>query len=67
MNDFRIKIKWLREEQRKRERTLENLREEIRREEHKLILLDRSIQKIREDIGELKSTIDYLRREFLKP
>ncbi|MBR0260495.1 MAG: hypothetical protein IJQ85_01745 [Selenomonadaceae bacterium] len=69
MNDFNFKskIKQLREEQSERERTLENLHEEILREEHKLILLERNMEKIRRDIRELNQTIDYLRRKFLKP
>ena len=69
LNDFNFKskIKQLREEQSERERTLENLHEEILREEHKLILLERNMEKIRRDIRELNQTIDYLRRKFLKP
>ena len=42
-------------------------REQIQREERKLILLDRNMEKIRHDIRELKETIEYMRREFLKP
>ena len=64
MDDLKIKIQRLREDQHKRERTLDNLREEIRREEHKLILLERSMEEIRRDIRELKSTIEYLREKF---
>ena len=62
-----IDLKKIRIEQKNRERAIENLREQIRREEHKLILLDRSIEKIRQDIQELKETINYLRYKFLKP
>ena len=62
-----IDLKKIRIDQKNRERAIENLREQIRREEHKLILLDRSIEKIRQDIQELKETINYLRYKFLKP
>ncbi|MBQ6006372.1 MAG: hypothetical protein IJT57_04780 [Selenomonadaceae bacterium] len=62
-----IDLQKIRIDQKNRERAIENLREQIRREEHKLILLDRSIEKIRQDIQELKETINYLRYKFLKP
>ena len=62
-----IDLHKIRIDQKNRERAIENLREQIRREEHKLILLDRSIEKIRQDIQELKETINYLRYKFLKP
>lgn len=67
MNDIKARIKELHAEQRERERYLKNLSEQIEREERKLILIDKSMEKIRQDIRELKSTIAYLRREFLKP
>ena len=64
MNDIKARIRELRAEQRDRERYNKNVREQIEREERKLILLDRSIEKIRQDIRELKSTIAYLRENF---
>ena len=64
MNDIKARIRELRAEQRDRERYNKNMREQIEREERKLILLDRSIEKIRQDIRELKSTIIYLREKF---
>ncbi len=67
MNDIKKRIRELHAEQRDRERYNKNMREQIEREERKLILLDRSIEKLRGDIRELKGTIAYLRQEFLKP
>lgn len=67
MNDIKKRIRELHAEQRDRERYNKNMREQIEREERKLILLDRSIEKLRGDIRELKGTIAHLRQEFLKP
>ena len=64
MNDIKARIQELRAEQRDRERYNKNMREQIEREERKLILLDRSMEKIRQDIRDLKSTIRYLRENF---
>ena len=67
MDDIKTKIQRLHLEQQEREHVIKNLREQIQREERKLILLDRNMEKIRHDIRELKETIEYMRREFLKP
>lgn len=64
MNDIKARIRELRAEQRDRERYNKNVREQIEREERKLILLERNMEKIRQDIRELKSTIQYLRERF---
>ena len=64
MNDIKARIKELHAEQRERERYIKNLGEQIEREERKLILLDRDMEKIRKDIRELKSAIIYLRETF---
>lgn len=64
MNDIKARIRELRAEQRDRERYNKNMREQIEREERKLILMDREMEKIRQDIRELKSTIRYLRENF---
>ena len=64
MNDIKARIRELRAEQRDRERYNKNMREQIEREERKLILLERSMEKIRQDIRDLKSTIQYLRENF---
>lgn len=64
MNDIKARIQELHAEQRERERYNKNLGEQIEREERKLILLDRNMEKIRQDIRELKSTIRYLRENF---
>ena len=64
MNDIKSRIQELRAEQRELERYNKNMREQIEREERKLILLDRSMEKIRQDIRDLKSTINYLRENF---
>ena len=64
MNDIKARIQELRAEQRDRERYNKNMREQIEREERKLILMDREMEKIRQDIRDLKSTINYLRENF---
>ena len=64
MNDIKARIQELRAEQRDRERYNKNVREQIEREERKLILMDREMEKIRQDIRDLKSTINYLRENF---
>ncbi|MBD3878862.1 MAG: hypothetical protein SR1Q5_04155 [Quinella sp. 1Q5] len=64
MNNIKARIRELRAEQRDRERYNKNMREQIEREERKLILLERSMEKIRQDIRDLKSTIQYLRENF---
>ena len=64
MNDIKARIRELRAEQRDRERYNKNLGEQIEREERKLILMDREMEKIRRDIRDLKSTIIYLRETF---
>ncbi|MBR6711512.1 MAG: hypothetical protein IKI76_00775 [Selenomonadaceae bacterium] len=64
MNDIKSRIRELRAEQRDRERYNKNVREQIEREERKLILMDREMEKIRQDIRDLKSTIRYLRENF---
>ena len=64
MNDIKARIRELRAEQRERERYNKNLGEQIEREERKLILMDRDMEKIRKDIRDLKSTIIYLREKF---
>lgn len=64
MNDIKARIRELRAEQRDRERYNKNVREQIEREERKLILMDREMEKIRQDIRDLKSTINYLRENF---
>ncbi|MBQ3442184.1 MAG: hypothetical protein IJG33_02950 [Selenomonadaceae bacterium] len=64
MNDIKARIRELRAEQRDRERYNKNVREQIEREERKLILMDREMEKIRKDIRDLKSTINYLRENF---
>jgi len=64
MNDIKARIRELRAEQRERERYNKNLGEQIEREERKLILMDRDMEKIRQDIRDLKSTIIYLREKF---
>ncbi|MBQ4495833.1 MAG: hypothetical protein II968_08695 [Selenomonadaceae bacterium] len=64
MNDIKARIRELRAEQRDRERYNKNVREQIEREERKLILMDREMEKIRQDIRDLKSTIRYLRENF---
>lgn len=64
MNDIKARIQELHAEQRDRERYNKNMREQIEREERKLILMDREMEKIRQDIRELKSTIRYLRENF---
>ena len=64
MNDIKARIQELRAEQRDLERYNKNMREQIEREERKLILLERNMEKIRQDIRDLKSTIIYLRERF---
>ncbi|MBR2775235.1 MAG: hypothetical protein IKD73_09650 [Selenomonadaceae bacterium] len=64
MNDIKARIRELRAEQRELERYNKNMREQIEREERKLILMDREMEKIRQDIRDLKSTIIYLRENF---
>ena len=64
MNDIKARIQELRAEQRELERYNKNMREQIEREERKLILMDREMEKIRQDIRDLKSTIIYLRERF---
>lgn len=64
MNYIKARIQELQAEQLERERYNKNLGEQIEREERKLILLDRNMEKIRQDIRELKSTIRYLRENF---
>ena len=44
-----------------RERLLDDIREQIRRDEQKIHELDESISEIRHDINVLKQTIEYLR------
>ena len=64
MNDIKARIRELHAEQQERERYNKNLSEQIEREERKLILMDREMEKLRQDIRELKSTIIYLRETF---
>lgn len=64
MNDIKARIRELHAEQRELERYNKNMREQIEREERKLILMDREMEKIRQDIRDLKSTIIYLRENF---
>lgn len=64
MNNLKTIIKELHDEQRELERYNKNLGEQIEREERKLILMDREMEKIREDIRDLRSTIISLRERF---
>lgn len=64
MNDIKERIRELHAEQRELERYNKNLGEQIEREERKLILMDRDMEKIRQDIRDLRSTIIYLREKF---
>ena len=64
MNEIIFKIEELRAEQKMREQALENLREQICRDEEKLQELDKTIEEIRQDINDIKQMIEDLRQKF---